>query len=256
MARYNTTNLVTTATGAVTLTAPNESIVTKLTGTAPYTVTVPNPMMYLGAGAHFFNASTGTVTLSTPSGVFQGAPNVASGGVTQTLVQNGSINLYSDGTNWLVMGTTNGPDNRSSGTFTNNVGISGTLTVSGSSVTASSSFTPTNTYDLMTKTFVETKYGKPWLVQSSSTTASAGDRLFADTGSAPITITLPASPTLGDEIRFIDFARTFSVRNLTIGNNGNRIMGQLDSMTVSTSGAAFGLVWSGATNGWLVDSGI
>ena len=33
-------------------------------------------------------------------------------------------------------------------------------------------------------------------------------------------------------------------------------MGQLDSMTVSTNGAAFGLIWSGATNGWLVDSGI
>lgn len=256
MARYNTTFQVTSATGATTLTAPNESIVTKLTGTAPYTVTIPNPMMYPGSGAHFFNATTGSVTLSTPSGVFQGAPNVASGTASQVLVQNGSINLYSDGTNWLVMGTTNGPDNRSSGTFTNNVGISGTLTVSGSSVTASSSFTPTNTYDLMTKTFVELKYGKPWVVQSSSTTASAGDRLFADTGSAPITITLPASPTLGDSIRFIDFARTFSVRNLTIANNGNRIMGQLDSMTVSTNGAAFGLVWSGSTNGWLIDAGI
>ena len=47
-----------------------------------------------------------------------------------------------------------------------------------------------------------------------------------------------------------------SLGNLTIANNGNKIQRILDNMTVSTNGAAFTLVWSGATNGWLVATGI
>jgi hypothetical protein len=39
---------------------------------------------------------------------------------------------------------------------------------------------------------------------------------------AAFTATLPAGPTLGDEVTFIDYAGTFDTNNLTVAPNGLR----------------------------------
>ena len=68
---------------------------------------------------------------------------------------------------------------------------------------------------------------------------------------------LPASPARGDAVHFIDYGGTLSTNNLIVNNNGNYIMRQNDTLRVSTNGAAFQLVFSGAQNpGWLVAQGI
>jgi hypothetical protein len=92
--------------------------------------------------------------------------------------------------------------------------------------------------------------GNPWQTTTSSITVAANDRYFVDTSSAAITITLPASPLTGDQVRFIDLASTFDTNNLTIGRNGNNINGAAADLTVSTEDSAIGLVYSGATYGW------
>jgi hypothetical protein len=65
-------------------------------------------------------------------------------------------------------------------------------------------------------------------------------------------MTLPSSPTLGDEVAIIDYAGTFDTNNLTVGRNSQPIMGSAADLTVSTERAAFSLVYSDSTQGWLL----
>ncbi len=271
MARYNTVTSAAASSGGTTFASPAQGLLTTLTGTAPYTVNLASPVLYTGTAQSFFNNSTGVVTIATPSGNIRG-PGFTTA-TSQTLPQYATYTLTSDGTDYVITNNEGGPSvgttanysdtitaGKSSGTglsVTANAVVSGTLQVNGSAVTASSAFTPTNTYDLMTKTFTELKYGKPWTTISGATTAAAGDRMFVNTSGGGFTINLPAAPSSGDMVQFIDLAGTFASQNLTIGNNGNRIMRIVDVMTVSTNGAAFTLVWSGNTSyGWLMAAGI
>ena len=80
----------------------------------------------------------------------------------------------------------------------------------------------------------------------------AGEGYFVDTSSAAITMTLPSSPTLGDEVSIIDYAGTFDSNNLTVGRNSQPIMGTAADLTVSTERAGFTLVYSDSTQGWLL----
>jgi hypothetical protein len=67
--------------------------------------------------------------------------------------------------------------------------------------------------------------GNPWATTSTSITVAANDRYFVDTFAGAVTITLPASPQAGDQVRLIDLRGTFDTNNLTIARNGNLIMG-------------------------------
>jgi len=91
-------------------------------------------------------------------------------------------------------------------------------------------------------------------IVSGNTTATAGSYYFVDTTSAPVTITLPASAVLGDTIRFIDLSGTFDTNNLTVARNSHKIQRDTSDLTVNTEGAAFDLIYSNTTNGWLIFS--
>ena len=101
----------------------------------------------------------------------------------------------------------------------------------------------TNWYELQTQ-------GTDWLTKTGTYTAFAGDKIFVNTQSSAFTITLPASPTIGDEVRFVDLANSFDTNNLTVGRNSEKIDGATSDLTVATEGAAFALVYSGSTYGW------
>ena len=92
--------------------------------------------------------------------------------------------------------------------------------------------------------------GNPWATKTANYTAVAGDRLFVDTSSSAITITLPASPAAGDQVTIMDLAGSFDTNNLTVARNGQDIMNIAQDLTVNTEHAAFALVFTGATNGW------
>jgi len=70
------------------------------------------------------------------------------------------------------------------------------------------------------------------------------------TTAGALTANLPASPQVGDQVRFLDLASTFDTNNLTIGRNGNNINGAAADLVVSTEDSAIGLVYTGATYGW------
>jgi hypothetical protein len=94
--------------------------------------------------------------------------------------------------------------------------------------------------------------GTSWqAVKTSNYTASAGQGVFANTTSSAFTVTLPASPTLGDEVSIVDYAGTFDSNALTVGRNSSKILGADEDLTVSTERAAFTLVFTDSTQGWL-----
>ena len=88
----------------------------------------------------------------------------------------------------------------------------------------------------------------------SGYTAVSGDQLLVDTSGGglgiPVTVTLPVSPSIGDEVTIIDSGNAFGSNNLTVGRNGSNILGLAANLTLSTNGAAFTLVYVNATRGW------
>jgi hypothetical protein len=87
---------------------------------------------------------------------------------------------------------------------------------------------------------------------TSSRTSNAYETNWINTASGGITVTLPASPSKGDRIRFFDVAKTFDSNALTVGRNGQVIQGDAADMTVNTEGAAFELVYYNASFGWRI----
>ena len=97
--------------------------------------------------------------------------------------------------------------------------------------------------------------GTSWqVVKTSAFTAVAGEGYFIDTTSAAITMTLPASPSQGDEVSFIDYAGTADTNAITIARNGSNIAGSATDLTVSVERAANSLVYVDSTQGWLLTS--
>jgi hypothetical protein len=94
--------------------------------------------------------------------------------------------------------------------------------------------------------------GTSWqAVKTGNFTASAGQGVFANTTSSAFTVTLPASPDLGDEVSIVDYAGTFDSNALTVGRNSSKIFGADEDLVVSTERAAFTLVFTDSTQGWL-----
>ena len=72
--------------------------------------------------------------------------------------------------------------------------------------------------------FVDNSGGTSWqAIKTGNYTASAGEGVFANTTSGAFTVTLPASPSLGDEVSIVDYAGTLDTNNLTVGRNSQPI---------------------------------
>ena len=95
--------------------------------------------------------------------------------------------------------------------------------------------------------------GTSWQTEKTSGfTAVAGEGYFCNTTSSAFTVTLPASPTLGDEVSIVDASGTADTNNITIGRNSNNIQGAAENLTISVERAAFTLVYFNATQGWVL----
>lgn len=88
---------------------------------------------------------------------------------------------------------------------------------------------------------------------TTSITIDVNRIYWVDTSGGAVTLTLPAAAVMGDIIKIIDATGNFGTNNLTVNPNSGKIMRQADTMTVSTEGASFTLLYHNSTNGWLVD---
>lgn len=91
--------------------------------------------------------------------------------------------------------------------------------------------------------------GNPYsnVSEISGSTAAVKNTLYVLTAS--LTLTLPASPSVGDAIGVSNLSGTLTS---VIGRNGNNIMGLAQDMTVDALDAGFNLVYTGASNGWVI----
>ena len=86
------------------------------------------------------------------------------------------------------------------------------------------------------------------VVSTTATSKTLVNREFCTVTAAGQTITLPASPTAGNEVVISvgDFTST------VIGRNSQNIMGLAEDMTIDSRDATVNLVFIDATRGWRI----
>jgi hypothetical protein len=86
---------------------------------------------------------------------------------------------------------------------------------------------------------------------SANTNLLAKKRYFVTSASA-LTLTLPASPALNDEIQIVDASGNASTYNITVARNGNKINGGTGNLIIDNNGGWYTLLYTGSTYGWKV----
>ena len=90
------------------------------------------------------------------------------------------------------------------------------------------------------------------IVTATTLTAVAGKGYWINTTSNVCTITLPASASVGDQIIFVDYARTWGTNAVTINQNSLNFQGNSSPNPVyDVAGQSVTIVYSGATQGWI-----
>lgn len=84
-----------------------------------------------------------------------------------------------------------------------------------------------------------------YVINSSATAVSNSVYVFT----ANLTLTLPASPSSGDSIKI---SNRSGVATCVLARNGSNIMGSASDLTLDTASASFELIYSDATNGWVI----
>ncbi len=119
------------------------------------------------------------------------------------------------------------------------LGKSGDTVTLDASASLGSIFDPTQTVDWSST------------IITSDTTLASGNGYFVNTTSGAITVTLPASPSVGNYLQIKDYAGTFGTNNLTIARNGSNIQGSANDSIIETNRASIKLIYADSTKGWL-----
>ena len=91
----------------------------------------------------------------------------------------------------------------------------------------------------------------PATAVSSNITLAAFNSYMVDTTAAR-TLTLPATPSIGNELRIFDATGTAATNNITVNNNGSNINGQATTLTIDKNYAGAVLIYVGSAYGWRV----
>lgn len=94
----------------------------------------------------------------------------------------------------------------------------------------------------------------PVVVANNATvTLTSNQVVYAvNTSSAPVTLTLPASPTAGAKVIIIDYANTFQTNACTVARNGKNIEGAASNLSLHLRGQSVTLLFVDNTVGWKI----
>lgn len=250
---------------ANTVNVPVQFKRTSVPGKVPTIGNIPLP------GEPAVNMVDGTMYISTGSNVFAVGSNNVNVNVTDTLrASNADILVLATNTAvantisiyaLLANGTPGLADQilSSNGTsiswqpkpdgFTGSVGYTGSIGTQGTTgFTGSAGSQGTTGFTGSQGIFSSKITANTTLVRNTSYTV--------DTTSSPVTLTLPASPTLGD-FEIITDGNDWSINNVTVLRNGNPIAGDnTNDLLITTRGITVWFVYNGGTIGWAVTSNL
>lgn len=263
-------------TGTITLGGGGNTVSTS-------TLTIDNPMIFLGSNNAADVLDLGSVGQYTSSGVkYSGLVRDASdSGIyklfdgmatrpanTVSFDANTTYSTLQIGALKAVGGTASSSKTTGALVVTGGVGVSGD--VYAGSFTANtgatiSAFTTDQTFTGAANTAVPTAWAVKNYVDNNSGSASwvirttannnyvavAGDNLFCDTANGSFTIVLPASPANNARIAIADVAGTFNTRPLIVNNNGNRLQGANNIVYLDMINTSISLVYN-TTYGWRI----
>ncbi len=107
MARLNTGAKTLSITGTYTLSYAFTGGLITLSGTAPYTVTLANPVFFPGSKQEFYNSTAGNVTIATSTNNIVG-PGFTSA-TSQVIPAGATFTVMSNGTNYVITNDEGGP---------------------------------------------------------------------------------------------------------------------------------------------------
>ena len=88
--------------------------------------------------------------------------------------------------------------------------------------------------------------GITYVTKTANYTMSAGEGVIANTAGGTFTLTLPASPSTGDQVIIAD-GSNWATTNLTVGRNGSTIEGVASDLTCNVEGISVTMVYDGST---------
>ena len=98
-------------------------------------------------------------------------------------------------------------------------------------------------------TWVAQTVGFPSSSISSNVTLASNNKYFVDTSTAR-TLTLPSSPSVGDEIYIFDASGTAGAYNITVNRNSNYINGSSSNLIIDINGGGASFTYTGGSYGW------
>lgn len=191
-----------------------------LTGALYWNTTIPEMRVYTGS---VWQAASGVVNGTSQRQTYTATAGQTSFSITYNV---GYVDVYLNGVKQLV-----GTD------FT---------ATNGSTVVFASGLAAGDIVDMVAYgTFTLSNPRKNVSVVSTNTSATSGTNYVL---TASLTLTLPASPTVGDWVGVSNLSGTTTC---VVGRNGSNIQGLAEDLTIDTLNAAVELMYADSTRGWV-----
>jgi hypothetical protein len=98
--------------------------------------------------------------------------------------------------------------------------------------------------------------GVSWLpVQNTSFIAIKNSGYLINTATSNVVVTLPATPTQGDNITFVDYNKSSSSNNIVLYPNGLKINSNTANTILTNNGMSVSLVYADTIQGWVAFNG-